>query len=104
MLTVRWLLEKFATWRRAIVWALQFGVFVCSAVAAFLLRFDFNVPAVQLRNLVFALPIWLLVKIVVFRVVKLDRGLWRYVSVLDIGRIAAGNLLATVLGGGLILM
>jgi FlaA1/EpsC-like NDP-sugar epimerase len=77
---------------------------VCSAVAAFLLRFDFSIPAIQLRNLAFALPVWLIIKIVVFRVVKLDRGLWRYVSVIDIVRIAAGNLLATVLGGGLILM
>jgi FlaA1/EpsC-like NDP-sugar epimerase len=60
-------------------------------VVAFLLRFDFGLPHHYLRHLAYALPIWIVVKIVVFRVAGLDRGWWRYVSVTDLLRIVAGN-------------
>jgi FlaA1/EpsC-like NDP-sugar epimerase len=65
-------------------------------VAAFLLRFDLSLPPAYLRHLAYALPIWILVKTAVFRGAKLDRGLWRYVSVADLMRIALGNLTASI--------
>ena len=89
---------------RVMVWATQIAVFALSAVAAFLLRFDFRLPSAYLRDLAYALPIWVLVKIVVFRVAKLDRGLWRYVSVLDLIRIASGNFTASTLSCVLLLL
>lgn len=89
--------------RRSIMWALQIGVFAFSALAGFLLRFDFTLPPQYLRHLVYAFPIWILVKIVVFRLVKLDRGLWRYVSVVDVMRVGFGNLVASALSCILIL-
>jgi FlaA1/EpsC-like NDP-sugar epimerase len=88
-------MEGLKAWRRPIIWALQIGVFVCSGVAGFLLRFDFGVPKQYLHYLTFALPIWIVVKIVVFRAAKLDRGLWRYVSAADVVRVAVGNLVAS---------
>lgn len=90
-------------WRRLIVWVLQMGVFVTSAIASFQLRFDFAVPPPYFRCLAFALPIWILVKIAVFRAGKLDRGLWKYVSVVDVVRVALGNLIASALSMVLIL-
>ena len=36
-----------------------------------------------------------MVKIAVFRVAKLDRGLWKYVSVTDLIRVGIGNLVAS---------
>jgi FlaA1/EpsC-like NDP-sugar epimerase len=95
--------EKIKAWRRPIVWAIQLCVFILSAIAAFLLRFDFIVPEPYLRHLAFALPVWIVVKIVVFRAAKLDRGLWRYVSVVDIVRVAIGNLVASFISCILIL-
>jgi FlaA1/EpsC-like NDP-sugar epimerase len=65
-------------------------------VAAFLLRFDFGLPSAYLRHLAYALPIWIVVKIVVFRVAGLDRGWWRYVSVTDLLRIVAGNFAGSI--------
>lgn len=82
--------------RRSFVWTTQIGVFAISAVAAFLLRFDLSLPSMCFRYLAYALPIWILVKIAVFHVARLDRGLWRYVSVSDLIRLASGNFFASV--------
>jgi FlaA1/EpsC-like NDP-sugar epimerase len=82
--------------RRALVWAAQIGLFALSGVVAFLLRFDLSLPSAYRIYLAYALPIWILVKIAVFHVAKLDRGLWRYLSVGDLSRIAYGNLTASV--------
>src|ERR1035437_3662984 len=90
------LTDRFDAMRRALVWAAQIGMFALSGVVAFLLRFDLSLPLAFRRHLVYALPIWILVKIAVFHVAKLDRGLWRYLSVGDLSRIAYGNLTASV--------
>jgi FlaA1/EpsC-like NDP-sugar epimerase len=84
--------------RRILIWATQTVIFAASAVAAFLLRFDFSVPQHYLRYLPYALAIWLPVKIVVFYAAKLDRGFWRYVSFSDLVRVLAANLLASFVG------
>ena len=88
--------DRFEAMRRALVWTAQIGVFALSGVVAFLLRFDLSLPPVHRIFLAYALPIWILVKIVVFHAAKLDRGLWRYLSVGDLSRIAYGNLTASV--------
>ena len=90
--------------RRALVWAAQIGMFALSGVAAFLLRFDFRLPLAYRRDLFYALPIWILVKIAVFYAAKLDRGLWRYVSVADLVRVAFGNVAASAISCILILL
>ena len=51
---------------RLLGWLVQVCIFVCSGIAAFLLRFDFWVPPMYVQYFVWALPIWLLVKVVVF--------------------------------------
>jgi FlaA1/EpsC-like NDP-sugar epimerase len=79
------------------VWGAQIGIFALAGVFAFLLRFDFRLPTAFLRHLAYALPIWIGIKIVVFRVARLDRGWWRYVSVTDLLRIVVGNVAASFL-------
>ena len=88
--------DRFEAMRRALVWKAQIGVFALSGVVAFLLRFDLSLPPAYRILLAYALPIWILVKIVVFHAAKLDRGLWRYLSIGDLSRIAYGNLIASV--------
>jgi FlaA1/EpsC-like NDP-sugar epimerase len=83
--------------RRATVWAAQIGMFALSGVAAFLLRFDFTLPHEFRRYLGYALPIWILVKIIVFRAAKLDRGWWRYISMTDLVRVGLANLTASAI-------
>ena len=85
------------------MWGLQIAVFALSAVAGFLLRFDFTVPQNEVCYLTVAFPIWIVVKIAVFRVVKLDRGRWRYVSVIDLLRVGIGNLASSAISCVLIL-
>src|ERR1017187_7933703 len=89
--TMRKFVGRFSGILRPIGWVVQLGVFALSGVAAFLLRFDFGLPSTYLRHLAYALPIWIVVKTVVFRVAGLDRGWWRYVSVTDLLRIVVGN-------------
>ena len=90
------LIDRFSAIRRVFVWAAHLGIFALSGVGAFLLRFDLGIPLGYRRYLFYALPIWILVKIVVFHVAKLDRGLWRYLSVADLARIGLGNLIGSV--------
>jgi FlaA1/EpsC-like NDP-sugar epimerase len=82
---------------RLLVWAAQLGIFALAGAGAFLLRLDFVIPPVHLRHLAFALAVWLLVKSMVFRLAGLDRGWWRYVSVVDIFRIGLGNCAGSLL-------
>jgi FlaA1/EpsC-like NDP-sugar epimerase len=90
------MVDRFQAIRRTFVWVAHFGIFALSAVAAFLLRFDLGLPLVYRRYLFYALPVWILVKVAVFYAAKLDRGLWRYLSVADLVRIAISNLIASV--------
>ena len=95
MRNAREIRDRLRPMRRGLVWAAQLGVFALSGVAAFLLRFDLSLPSTYRPYLAYALPIWILVKIVVFHAAKLDRGLWRYLSVADLFRIAFGNVAAS---------
>ncbi len=89
---------------RGAAWALQIGLFALSAIGAFLLRFDFRVPSNYLPQLFVALPIWLVIKTIVFRIAKLDRGMWRYVSAADLVRVVYGNVAASLVAGSLIIL
>ena len=82
---------------RAKIWGVQLVAFALSGVLAFLLRFDFSVPEIFSGHFRFAIPVWVVAKAVSFRIFGLDRGWWRYVSVPDVVRIVAGNLLGSVL-------
>ena len=62
----------------------QVGIQVCAfllaTLMAFLLRFDFNIPPVNLKHLFFGLYAFGIAKLIVFVVMGLYRGWWRYVS------------------------
>jgi FlaA1/EpsC-like NDP-sugar epimerase len=90
-------IDRLRAMHRSIVWASQIGIFALSALAAFLLRFDFGMPPAYVRHLVYAIPVWVVVKSALFRLAKLDRGWWRYVSVTDLLRIVLGNFAGSAL-------
>jgi hypothetical protein len=50
------------------------------------------VPPTYRLHLATALAMWVLVKVPVFQLLGLDRGWWRYASVPDLLRLAAGNV------------
>jgi FlaA1/EpsC-like NDP-sugar epimerase len=97
MMKAQKFVEGLKTIHRPAVWVAQIGVFALSGVAAFLLRFDFGLPPGHIRQLAYALPIWICVKIIVFRVANLDRGWWRYISVTDLLRLLLGNCVGSAL-------
>jgi FlaA1/EpsC-like NDP-sugar epimerase len=80
-----------------VIWAVQTGIFAVSGIIAFILRFDLRLPRDESAHLLYALPIWVVAKIIVFRVARLDRGWWRFMSLNDIPRLAVGNLLGSCL-------
>lgn len=80
--------------------ALMFGL---AGVLAFLLRFDFRVPPVAMRQLAVAVCIWVVVKSVAFQFAKLNRRGLRYVSIADVYRLLVANAVGSTVSLGLIL-
>src|SRR5208283_4906022 len=78
-------------------WAVQIPIFVLSGVLAFVARFEFVMDREALAQMAWAIPVWLVVKSAVFRVLKLDRGWWRHASVPDMIRIGFANLAGSIL-------
>jgi FlaA1/EpsC-like NDP-sugar epimerase len=89
---------------RLFIWAVQIAIFALSGLFAFLIRFEFELTAPYLAQMAVAIPVWILVKTVVFRLLKLDRGWWRYVSMPDLVRVGFGNLAASALSTGVLLV
>ncbi len=85
--------------RRCWIWLSQLTIFAASGFAAFLLRFDFNIPRIVFPHLQFAIAIWLIVKSASFRLFGLHRGWWKYVSVPDVLRIGLANLVGSAVSG-----
>jgi FlaA1/EpsC-like NDP-sugar epimerase/lipopolysaccharide/colanic/teichoic acid biosynthesis glycosyltransferase len=77
----------------------QVGIVALSGLAAFFLRFEFNVPDSHLRHLMVAVCAWVIVKTVVFRLYGLDRGWWHFVSLPDALRLAMANTAGSIAAG-----
>ena len=77
--------------RLLIAFAIEITVIAAAALLAFLLRFDFTVPAYYVPVLVKALAVWVPLKLVCFKVFGLDRRWARYVSINDLLRVAVSN-------------
>ena len=82
--------------RLVLVSAAQIVVFAVSAVAAFQLRFDFNVPHLYLADLACAAGVWIAVKSLTFHFANLDKRGFRYVSISDAFRLLCANLAGSV--------
>jgi FlaA1/EpsC-like NDP-sugar epimerase len=67
-------------------------MFAFAGATAFMLRFDFRLPATAMRQMVWALSIWVVAKSITFQFAKLNRRGLRYVSITDVWRLVIGNL------------
>ena len=83
---------------RWVMGTIQLAIFAVAGVLAFLLRFDFTVPAQYRPHLLAAICVFVPAKIFAFYFFKMDRGWWRYASIRDVARLAAANLVGSVLG------
>jgi len=78
--------------------AADLTAFAVAGAAAFLLRFDFSVPATHSQYLHVALAVWIVAKMLVFTVLRVDRRSWRYVGVDDLWLLITANLAGSVVG------
>ena len=89
--------EIFSRWRRPLVVALHLGLICVSNYLAFLLRFDGEVPSLQVRLLGQMLPWLVVVRGLVFGAFRLYEGMWRYSGIWDLRNIVAGVGVSSVL-------
>ncbi len=82
--------------RATFVYSIELTVILAAAAAGFLLRFDFSIPPFYVPVLGAAILVWAPVKLATFRLLGLDRRWARYASMSDLMRIAASNLLGSV--------
>jgi FlaA1/EpsC-like NDP-sugar epimerase len=83
--------------RRLLVALIHTAIIVGALQAAFLLRFDLVVPFSELGLLRAAIYIAVPVKMVTFIAARLHKGWWRVSGVGDLKRIAAANMVASIL-------
>ena len=79
----RWL-ERFLPHRRPVIVGVHFVLVTMAYLLAFLLRFEFHLPASEWDRFLRTLPFLLLARMAVFAWFHLYEGLWRYVSMRDI--------------------
>jgi FlaA1/EpsC-like NDP-sugar epimerase len=83
--------------RPLVVFGIEIATILSSAVLAFLLRFDFRIPAPYLPTLLLASVVWVPVKLTSFKLLGLDRRWARYISLPDLLRLALSNLIGSSL-------
>jgi FlaA1/EpsC-like NDP-sugar epimerase len=93
-----WVVRHFTRHSRWVIRAVQLVIFVLAGVLAFILRFDFTVPPLFRPHLLAAFCILVPAKVLAFSFFRLDRGWWRYASIRDVTRLAAGNVAGSALG------
>ncbi|MGA7234387.1 MAG: nucleoside-diphosphate sugar epimerase/dehydratase [Bryobacteraceae bacterium] len=92
--------------KRGYLWAIrlsQLALFALAGVTAFLLRFEFSVPADTVRAMWLATAIWVVAKAAVFHSLGLGRGVWRYFSARDMVLVAGANVAACAVSAVVIL-
>jgi FlaA1/EpsC-like NDP-sugar epimerase len=72
------------------------GLFAMALVMAFLLRFEFDIPADFFRQMVGLLPVAVSLKVAFFWACGLYRGMWRYTGLADLWKIGRAVFMAEV--------
>ena len=82
--------------RPLVVFAIEIAIIASAARLAFVLRFDFTLPASYVPTLIRATVVWIPLKLIGFKVMGLDRRWARYVSINDLLRVVLGNFAASL--------
>ena len=88
---------------RSIICTVQLVLIAVSSVTSFLLRFEGSIPHEMQRALCWGTLAFVIVKALIFRLYRLDRGLWRYFGFHDTVRLAHANFIASVVCGIIVL-
>ena len=88
-------LRRFCASPRTALFCIQPAIFAAAGGMSFLIRFELDLSAANVEQLLWALPIWVLTKAIVFRFLTLDRGSPRFISIPDLLRLGLGNTLGS---------
>jgi len=94
--TIHKMIAALTPYRRPIVIAIQIGVFILSNYLAFFVRFDGEIPGMELTSFLRYLPLLVLLRIIFLFVFSLGKGLWRYVGVRDLLNITSAVSVGSV--------
>lgn len=83
--------------RRLIVLCVLALSVIVSLSGSFLLRFDFTIPPVERSHLLTGLVLFLAIKLGVFHLFLVHRGWWTAVGLVDLGRLLAASVFASIL-------
>ncbi len=83
------------TYRRVFVVLAHIAMWTASLLFAFLLRFEFHIPAVYLEHAIRWLAVLLVVRTIVHASMGLFHGLWRYSGSRDLIALAKASVLST---------
>ena len=83
-------------YRSALVVCIQLGLIAVANVTAFALRFEGDIPHDQVRLFLRGLPFVLAIYAVGLAAFGIQRGLWRYVGLHDLGRILWASIISSV--------
>jgi FlaA1/EpsC-like NDP-sugar epimerase len=90
---IKYLIHKF---RRPLIIMLHIIFIVSAYIAAFYLRFDFNLDKNYYHLILKTLPLLIITKLLFFYFFDLFSGLWRYVSTHDLWDIILANIISSV--------
>jgi len=79
-------------------------IIVLSLYLAFLVRFEFNIPDHYVRTLLFSLPIFVILKVIIFGIFGLYKITWRYVGMSELNNIYIASIVAESLLMAFIIM
>ncbi len=88
--------------RSAIVFCIQLGLIAAANVTAFALRFEGDIPVDHAQRLLRGLPIIVAIYAGGLAVFGIQRGLWRYVGLHDLGRILWTSVISAVVSYGVL--
>jgi FlaA1/EpsC-like NDP-sugar epimerase len=91
------LIERFFPHRRLVIAGVHLALVTVAYLLAFMLRFEFRLPAGEWERFLRTLPFLLLARMAVFAWFHLYEGLWRYVSMRDILAILRAATLSSLI-------
>ncbi len=83
--------------RRLLVFMLNIGIILASLLLAFAVRFELSIPPLYIDNFIRIATIFVLVKMSFNHIFRLNQGLWRYISIIDVEDIFKANLFSTTI-------
>ena len=73
------------------------SIAAASVVGAFLLRFEYGIPAAERSHLWNGICLAVVVRVLVFRIAGCDRGGWRYAGVGDVYKLLLTNIVGSII-------